>query len=212
MTRKCVADEQYRRLRQRLDEVLRRVDEKTIPFEATMSILQLIIEGRFIWEVWKTIWKVWKIVELGTGLKSAFDFRKTITDYGMRVSGWDVGKEFKVATESTSLDLVRVSVAKLGFKRGATTQQIYEHAKELGLELCPAEVGPQLRLQYADQPRGEDLFIGMEPIIDSEGRRSVFCLGCDHNGAFLCPIEFGRSGDYIWDNDPVWVFVRPRRK
>jgi hypothetical protein len=37
-------------------------------------------------------------------------------------------------------------------------------AQQLGFGLAAAEVAPQLRLQYFDQPVGEFLIIGMEPI------------------------------------------------
>lgn len=45
MTRKCVTDEQYGRLSRRLDELKRRVDEGTLPFERVMADAQSLIEG-----------------------------------------------------------------------------------------------------------------------------------------------------------------------
>jgi len=48
MTRGSVADEQYGQLWRRLGEVARRVDEGTIPFDATMDALQGLVEDRFI--------------------------------------------------------------------------------------------------------------------------------------------------------------------
>lgn len=46
MTRHRVDDEQYALLARRTGEVIRRVDEGTIPFESAMRRLQIIIEGR----------------------------------------------------------------------------------------------------------------------------------------------------------------------
>lgn len=48
MTRKSVSDGEYGQLWRRLEEVARRVDEGTIPFEPTMSCLQAIIEERLM--------------------------------------------------------------------------------------------------------------------------------------------------------------------
>lgn len=45
MTRKRVSDDQYGQLQRRLYEVARRVDEGAVPFDYTMSALQLILEG-----------------------------------------------------------------------------------------------------------------------------------------------------------------------
>ncbi|MEK7611820.1 MAG: hypothetical protein AAB407_00520 [Patescibacteria group bacterium] len=152
----------------------------------------------------------WKQVKLDTGLKTAADFRSALKKAGMKISNWAndiLGKPaFTVAAEEVSLDLVVVSVADLGFKKGATRAQIYERARELGLDLCSAEVGPQLRLQYLDQPMNDWVLIGMEPIADSGGSLSVFILRRDGDEVWLD----GSSGsaDLFWFADYRWVFVR----
>jgi len=46
MTRKCVTDEQYGQLSRRLGELLRRVDEGTIPFDRSFADAQLLVEGK----------------------------------------------------------------------------------------------------------------------------------------------------------------------
>lgn len=53
-----------------------------------------------------------------------------------------------------SVKTVELTVNDLGFPAGATTAQIFERAYEVGLNLCPLELGPHLRLQYLDQPEG----------------------------------------------------------
>lgn len=59
---------------------------------------------------------------------------------------------FEVSEASYSLDTVELTVADLGFPDGAVLSQIYKRAAELGLGLCPLELGPHLRVQYLDQP------------------------------------------------------------
>ena len=81
-------------------------------------------------------------------------------------------------------------------------------AKELGLELCPAEVGPQLRLQYKDQPNGEWILIAMEPITDSDGDLLVFRVKCLVSELWLN--SYDGNPDAFWNPDSQWVFVRPR--
>jgi hypothetical protein len=56
--------------------------------------------------------------------------------------------------DSSLIDIVELSVARLAFNSGATFTQIVEHATGLGLSLCPLELGPHFRLQYTDQPEG----------------------------------------------------------
>ena len=158
--------------------------------------------------------KVWKTIKFGTELRAVEDFRRALKDGkdgGFQVSGWAndmLGQSvFTAATEETEVDLVVVSVAELGFKGGAYTRDIYKRAQEFGLELCPSEVGPQLRLQYKDQPMEEWLLIGMEPITDSDGILGVFYVERDGHDLWLGGYD-GRPGCF-WHGCYRWVFVRP---
>lgn len=81
--------------------------------------------------------------------------------------------------------LIRLTVADLGFKTSATTDQIYERAQALGLELCPPDTGPNYRLKYRNQPLNEWFYIGMKQITDSFGYPYVFLLGRCGGGLWL---------------------------
>ncbi len=152
---------------------------------------------------------IWKTVKLGTGLKIADDFRKALKDGGFKIGNWGndiLGKPAFTASETEmELPLVNVSVAELGFNDGATRGDIYERAISLGLELCPSEVGPQLRLQYKDQPKGEWLLIGMKPISDSDGYPNVFHVVHGEDGRWL---NGNGKWDTLWDGYSRFVFVR----
>ncbi len=64
---------------------------------------------------------------------------------------------FTTCETAGSLTTVELSTADLGFPDGATMPQIRSAAFELGLRLCPLELGPHLRLQMQDQPEGKGL-------------------------------------------------------
>lgn len=85
----------------------------------------------------------------------------------------EILKKTEFSQDKEKYDLVRFSVRQLGFPNGATTDEIYKRAQDLGLELCPAEVGPHLRLQYLGK---EYLWIAMKQITGRGGGPYVFCL------------------------------------
>ena len=88
--------------------------------------------------------------------------------------------EFVSGKNPEEATLIRLTVADLGFKSSATTNQVYERAQILGLELCPADTGPNYRLKYRNQPLDEEIHIGMKQI-----DQSIFWLVCDGNGSWL---------------------------
>lgn len=83
--------------------------------------------------------------------------------------------DFETSANPKNATIVRFKVRDIGFQQGATNAEIYQRAKELGLEFCPAEVGPNYRLAYTDQSVFDKLYIGMNPIsqyvflLDREG-------------------------------------------
>lgn len=159
------------------------------------------------------VFKTWKTIKLGTGLQTADDFRKKVMEAGMNIGDWvnDIlGKSaFTVAGSVTEIELVVASVAELGFKHGTTLENIYVRAKELGLDLCPPEVGPQLRLQYTDQPKGELLVIAMESITSSGGCLHLFRVEHDDYARWL---NVHRGYSYIvWFGNLRLVFLRRKQ-
>ena len=161
--------------------------------------------------------KTWKTIKLGTGFKTADDFHHAVKAAGNKISDWGndiLGQPaFTASTKHTTIDLVVMSNAQLGFEDGATVQETYDRAKTLGLKLCPAEVGPQLRMQYADQPMDEWLLIAMEPVAVSYGILSVFYVGRNDGGQWNGQWLNANRGhpDNHWDGDARWVFCRKPR-
>ena len=176
-----------------------------------MDGVRRFLSGETVVRAIEHSFSIWKTIKIGTGLKTANDFRKALKQNGCRINDWGntiLSKPAFMASDTeTEVDLVNVSVAELGFKEGTTLRDINKKALELGLELCPNEVGPQLRLQYRDQPLGEWLRIAMEPISDSDGDLNIFSVEHVVAGLWL----YGDRGDpgHFWLGSYRFVFLRP---
>jgi hypothetical protein len=152
----------------------------------------------------------WKTITLGT--------RKTVKDFlhALTVGGLQIGnraaqilKKTPPAETETEIELVLVSVADLCFTKATRRDAIYDRAKELGLDLVPAEAGPQLRRAYTDQPMDEWMCMAMEPIAGSDGSLDVFAVGRNDGGQWL-GTRYGDPG-FVWHPDDRWVFRRRKR-
>jgi hypothetical protein len=119
-------------------------------------------------------------------------------------------REFIPGKKAEEFALIRLSVADLGFSRNATTDQIYERAQALGLELCPSDVGPEYRLQYKNQPMNEWLYMGMKQITGRSGSPDVFELGRRGVGLWLD----GRWAEPVseWGPDDEFAFCLRKSK
>ncbi|MBR0830425.1 hypothetical protein JQ596_33445 [Bradyrhizobium manausense] len=153
---------------------------------------------------------VWKTITLGT-FANPLALLNALDAIGCKVGGAAAEvlarPSFIVSTKRQDVELVTVSAAELGFKTDMVTlAATYARAKQLGFALVAAEIGPQLRLQYLDQPIGEFLIIGMEPIKTWAGEQVI--LNVANGGAGLVLIgQDGRSDAEISATSRV-VFVR----
>lgn len=157
------------------------------------------------------IFETWKTIKLGTGLSTASDFRNALKLIGVKIGDRtnDIldNPAFTVATCAAEVELVVASVAEIGFKKKTRCKDIYIRAQELGLDLCPPEVGPQLRLQYTDQLRREGLVIAMEPITDSRGYPNLFRVVRRGNGDYWLDYDEGDPDD-VFEDYRQFVFLR----
>jgi hypothetical protein len=139
---------------------------------------------------------VWKTIAVGT-FSNSFALRNALDAAGCGIG--DLAEEilarpaFTLSAAKTDVELVAVSAADLGFQTDtASLADIYARAQQLGFGLAAAEVAPQLRLQYFDQPIGEFL-IGMEPIKTWKGRPVILTVA--NGGAGLILIGHDGSAD-----------------
>jgi hypothetical protein len=156
---------------------------------------------------------VWKKITVGS-FSDLLALRNALNTVGCGIT--DSAEEilarptFTLSVTKTDVELLAVSAAELGFQsETASLGQIYGRAQQLGFELAAAEIAPQLRLQYFDQPIGEYLIIGMEPIKTWKGEPVILTVA--NGGAGLILIgQDGRADAEIFVTSR-FLFVRPNK-
>lgn len=156
---------------------------------------------------------VWKTITVGT-FANSFTLGSALDAKGCGV-GDSAGEilarpTFSLSTTRSNVELFAVSAAELGFLTDtASLADIYGRAQEVGFELASAEVGPQLRLQYLDQPIGEFLILGMHPIRTWKGEFVILTVA--DGGAGLILIGQDGSADAQIPVQSRFLFVRSNR-
>ncbi len=160
---------------------------------------------------------VWKTVKLGTWSLSKqgrlSKLKNAIKKAGFKISAWtdDVLNNITLRIIKTEVDLILVSVRELGFKDGAGYKEICHKALEFNLDLCPAEVGLQLRLQYPNQPKDECIRVAMEPIKCSDFDLRILKLAMRHDGDELGLFVDSGFPDCYCPADDHFVFIRRKK-
>ncbi len=154
----------------------------------------------------------WKTITVGT-FANSFALRNALEaascGVGDTVAEILAGPTFALDDTKTDVELIAVSAAELGFQTDtASLASIYARAQQLGFGLAAAEVAPQLRLQYFDQPIGEFLIIGMEPIKTWNGEPVILTVA--NGGAGL--ILIGQDGSAKAEIPVVCRFLFVRSK
>lgn len=140
--------------------------------------------------------------------------RKALIDNGHRASDGSISviKLMPFRPEQMVINLVICRVKDLVPNWVEVRRpELFEKALEAGLRLCPAEVGPQLCLQYPNQPDKESVIIAMEPVVNYQGIPMLFCVSSDFRfgeGRFLGLCN-GRP-EIPLPQDDLWAFINPK--
>ena len=130
---------------------------------------------------------IWKTISVGGKSKDDLlakiekDFR--ISDYAKSMMNH---KSFTTSKEAKEVSFVVKTVRDFGFSESPTLKTFIDSFRNhKDYMLCEAQDGPTLRIDYADQPKGEWIRCAMETIPDSDGRPGVFGLEHDDDGVWL---------------------------
>jgi hypothetical protein len=144
--------------------------------------------------------QIWRTITLGT-YKGVDAYRDALDAAQIKIG--DAADEilgrpaFPYARTKTDVELAVLSAADLGVEsESSSLADMYKRARQVGLELCPAEVGPQLRLDYRNQPLGEALHIAMEPVATYSGDPTILALANWGTGLLLIGSD-GRSQSMV---------------
>ena len=158
--------------------------------------------------------RIWKSIMLGIN-KGVDAYREALAAERVRIG--DSADEilgrpaFFYARTPKQVELVVLSSAELGLEADAVSHaEVYRRAKQMGLELCPAEVGPQLRLAYHNQPLGEALDIAMEPVSTYAGEPTILALVNFGTGLALIGADGGSES--MVPRSRRFVFALPARE
>jgi len=157
-------------------------------------------------------------IKLGT-FESGEELRRAVRDEQQRLGqgdgpwdNWSLDR-IPVCAKEGEVELVCVHLSS--FPRGEYPlispcphpTEVQEWGRSLGLEICPAEVGPQLYLQHHFTRSSVSLSVVMEAISDSRGERATFVLSsmrCSNRRAVL-----GRKPYQNWNEDRCVFMRRP---
>ena len=150
---------------------------------------------------------IWKTITIGGVSKN--ELLQQLAEKKFYISDWakDIMSkpEFTTLPEKKPINLARIKVRDLGFSTQPTTVELWARIKQVG-SLCPAEVGPHLRLELADQAKGDYFWLAMNTITDSDGYPNVFKVKHDDYGKFWLHGNYANPGPH-WNLENELVFV-----
>src|SRR5262245_22478821 len=158
--------------------------------------------------------QIWRTITLGT-YKGVDAYRDALDSARIKLglsADEILGRPaFPYAKMKTDVKLAVLSAAELGVESDESSlSDVYERARRVGLELCPAEVGLQLRLDYRNQPLGEALDIAMAPVATYSGDPTILTLANWGTGLILIGRD-GRSESTV-NRISRFVFALPTRE
>ncbi len=164
---------------------------------------------------------VWRNMHVGGMSKSELTRRLNELRIAMNAYAEQLFADERFTTSDVRRTLLtaELSVAELGLPDGARLPQIFEKASELGLNLCPLELAPHLRMQYTEQADGGSLSVpGQNQAPEGSITIASEPLTDDHEfpkGFYLRSIEgtlwlrgYRCDFEHVWQAEDRFVFVK----
>jgi hypothetical protein len=152
---------------------------------------------------------IWKTVRLDTHI-SAAGIREALKKWPFHLgdsANAILEKALAEGSATSAVNLVILSPSEIGFEQeNVRLSDFYARARQQGLELCPAELGPLLRLQFFDQRLGDFVHIAMKPIATNGG---LIDFTVTNGGTGLVLIGGEASPEQIVAATMRFVFVLP---
>jgi hypothetical protein len=150
----------------------------------------------------------WKTIKIGR-YRSAKKITKAFKDNGFRIgdadSALDALRNISFVPTERDIDLVRVYGHELDFWQNTSQREIYDRAGRFGLGRVPPETGPELRLQYPDQPLDDWMLMAMYPISTS-GWPSLRIFGLQNSSVGQWLHAHSGEPNGSWRPNVCWVF------
>lgn len=146
-------------------------------------------------------------IEIGTIPKEAFEdsLRQKHIPIWRDIRELLHSPDFMVAQQPQQISLVQLKARDLGFIREGTTEEIYALANELGLDLCPVEVGLCLLLgEDTEKQFGKSFAVAMKPITLIDDSQAIIYLSQQDFGPSLNLTDGEPSRP--WRSDSDFVF------
>lgn len=102
--------------------------------------------------------------------------------------------------------VVAVRADSLGFTEGALYKDIVHAVHAVGLELCPMELAPYLRLQFLEQPEGSLITVASNKPVQSDTFPNGFYLSRSTESIWLR--GYLSTEDWMWSPESIFAFVQ----
>ncbi len=116
-----------------------------------------------------------------------------------------MSEAFTVSAVSKRVEVVQISTEELGFADGTFYADIVQAAQLVGLEPCPLELAPYLRLVYSEQTDTALLTIASVRAFTDESYPNGFYLSSKNDELWLR--GYRSTSDWIWSPESSFAFV-----
>ena len=118
-----------------------------------------------------------------------------------------LNKNLVMSDAKSRTNVISITPMDLGINEKSTFNDICNESSRRGLQLCPLEIAPILRLAYLDQKEGPILTVASKGRFQEDNLPNGFYLHNTKDSLWLR--GYTSSEDWLWDQTSKFAFVEP---